>query len=465
MISNVVKTSTPQTNIKQGMISPAPMSTVQGQIKAPYSGLTTSTPANPAPKKTATTAPSAPTAQSYSNGVATPVAQAAPITSGNATTPSGAVVNAGTGGLVTPPPTVRGLVQPPSFGGIVGGLVDTSQRGSPQGTQYTQDLARIAQDTSAVDAANEELKKLRQGYATATGKIETTQGLPLEFVQGRSQVLGRQFASQEAAAQAALSNALTARGQSISGLQQAGGLALQGQGLTQQGLTSAGGLVSPVQVPYSNQFINPLTGQPVSGAGSASLNDAVALQIQKLRNGTTSYDQAVSDLGAYGQAGINALQQQLGPNFNVAQSNVLAGQQGSIKPAFDYAKSAITNLQNAVKDLYVGQATNVPIINSITQGISTTFGVGSTGVQAYKGALAEARSAIQKVLASVQGGTPTDYVGQSNALLPDNATPNQIQAALETLNTLGQAKVDIYGNPGFSGTNTGTTGGSGLYDW
>lgn len=222
---------------------------------------------------------------------------------------------------------------------------------------------------------------------------------------------------------------------------------LQGQNLASQAATasSLAGMVSPV-----SQFgilTNPLTGESIS-KDMGGLTSAVSSVAEKVKNGQMSYSDALNSLGGYGQAGVNELNKQLPSGFNVAQSNALAGQQGTIVPAFNYAKTALSNLQASVGQLGVGQGTNIPAVNSISDWLSQKTGIGSEQTRAYKAAIAEARNAIQSVLASVRGGTPTDYVSQSMALLPDNATPNDIQAAISTLDTLGSSKVGIYSNPG-----------------
>lgn len=288
-------------------------------------------------------------------------------------------------------------------------------------------------------------------------------GLADEYAQKTNNIAGTAgFLTQQTGLQGQLQNQYNI-GQAALANQYQGAVGRIGQATTQQqtqqsALQQAAGLAAPQLAGFNQQAFNPQTGQ---FSGGQSMQDAVSGVVQKLQSGQMTYNDAVSALSGYGQGGVNELQKQLPQGFNISQSNTLGAQQGSIKPAFEYAKTALVNLQNAVGGLSSTQNTNIPIINQITQGLSTTFGVGSQGVQAYKAAIAEARSAIQKVLASVQGGTPTDYVGQSNALLPDNATPNQINAAIETLNTLGQAKVNIYGNPGQSGAQSGSS----LFSW
>lgn len=126
--------------------------------------------------------------------------------------------------------------------------------GSSQGSQapltYPGLLGEIrgaAEDTSVVDKANSDLENLRKSYATAVGNTEDSGYLPMQFVQGKEQVLGRQFASQESAAQQALSNALTARGQNIGALQ------------------GVAGALAPRQNGYV--LIDPATGKLVNGGG------------------------------------------------------------------------------------------------------------------------------------------------------------------------------------------------------
>lgn len=309
----------------------------------------------------------------------------------------------------------------PTFPGLIGGL--TSR----------------AQDNSEVERANRELQGLRTRYASEVGNIESTP-IPLEFQQGRTQVLGRQFASQEAAAQSALTNALTARGQDINAL------------------GTAAGLAAPVQVPFSNQFIDPATGQPILGNTSGGLQEAVNNVVSRLQAGTMTYNDALSALSGYGQGGVNALQQSLPPNFNVAQSNTLAGLQGSIGPAFQFAEKAINNVEEILKNLGPAQGTNIPAINSVGNWFSTTFGVGSEKTREYIGAVQALRNAYAALLAASKGGTPTDYSNQALAEIPNEPTPNDIAAIRRNFEILGQARKDIYGNPGQSDGNVSQSG-------
>ena len=122
-----------------------------------------------------------------------------------------------------------------------------------------------------------------------------------------------------------------------------------------------------------------------------------------------TYNDALTALSGYGQGGVNALQQALPQGFNIAQSNTLAGQQGSITPALNYANLALNHAKDVLGQLSVpGQTSNIGAISDIANWFSNKSGVGKEATRTKEGALAEARSAIQSVLASVKGGNPTD---------------------------------------------------------
>ena len=311
----------------------------------------------------------------------------------------------------------------------------TVQQVGNQGQLINQGATFSQQDSPEVQAARKALLDFQTQAAGIPKIAGAGTGIPLEVQQGQEQILRNQAIGQEQALSNALSSATTAQGQRY--------------GLLNNLISST----APVQVPYSNQYINPLTGQPVGGGSlGGSLQSAVQNVVQKLTNGQMTYNDAVNALSGYGQGGLNALQQALPQGFNVAQSNTLAGTQGTIKPAFDYAKLAMDNLKASFGGLSVpGQGSNIQPVADVANWFSNLSGIGKEAVRTKEGALAEARSAIQKVLASIQGGTPTDYTGQSHALLPDNATPADVDAAYSNLQTLGQGKVNIYGNPGQSG--------------
>lgn len=334
---------------------------------------------------------------------------------------------------VTQPIKQEGLVQTPQ--------TPTTPPKAPQ-TNYgglVSQLQTASTDTSAVDRANEGLLKLRQGYNTAVGNIENTP-IPLNFQQGRAQVLGRQFASQEAAQQSALTNALTARGQTIGGL------------------GTAAGLAAPQQVPYSNQYIDPTTGQPIGGSSggtgvNGSVQDAVSNIAQKVSSGLMGYDEGVQALSAYGQGGVNALQQALGPQFDVVNSNASAQARtastvqtgttgGQLTKSADSAEQALGKLEQDFAKLNTLQTGGIPLTNSIMNWIGQQFGQGA--LSAYQTTLADARAQLQGVLTASGGATPTGAESMALTYLPDNMTPIQFKEKLEAARALVKQKVAAF---------------------
>lgn len=289
--------------------------------------------------------------------------------------------------------------------------------------------------------------------------------------EGNAAVLAQTTAAQQnAVAQGAnmelqgTQQGLTAQGQTQSGFNNAGSMGLQGQGQGISGLGNVAGQIAPIQQPYSNMLINPTTGQPYSQTGG-TLQDAVSGVVQKLTSGQMTYNDALSALSGYGQGGVNALQQALPPEFNIAQSNTLSGQQGSIGVNYQLADTALKNVESKLQDLMSLQKTNIPLVNSATNWISTTFGKGSEQTRAMTGAVQSLRNAYGSLLASVKGGTPTDYSSQAAAEIPNEPTPNDIKAIRDNFEVLGKARANILGNPGQSGGTSGSTTGGGIWDF
>lgn len=331
-------------------------------------------------------------------------------------------------GVQTPPP--KPVQEKPNFGGILFDLIKKANEGS-----------------QGVEKARADLTKFQQQAAEKIGDIRSDD-IPLEFQQGRAQVVQQVAAEREKALQTGVENALSAQQQQLSALQ------------------GAAGLAQPAQVAYSSQFLDPVTGMPV-GQGSTALNDQVSLIARKVQDGTLSYDAAVQALSGYGQMGVNSLQQQLPQGFNISQSNALAGQQGTVGVNYQLADTALNNVESIIGGLSKYQKTNMPAINKAANWISTQFGAGSEQTRAMTGAVASLRNAYAALLSSVKGGTPTDYSGQALAEIPNEPTPNDIKAIRKNFETLGQARQQILGNPGFAGQSGGQLGGGGnsLYSW
>jgi len=157
--------------------------------------------------------------------------------------------------------------------------IDTSSdraRGVLEAGKFTPTEKGLVEG-GAVSAANKNLTDLRQNMAEKIGDIEST-AIPLEFQQGRSQVLQRQFASQEAAAQQGLANALANQGQLLGAAQTQAGRAAGAAG----NIFSAG-LFNPSE--YGKPAFNPLTGE-FTGNGQFGGVDASS-NIQSIKDYTT----------------------------------------------------------------------------------------------------------------------------------------------------------------------------------
>lgn len=344
------------------------------------------------------------------------------------------------------------------------GTENTSNPGTtPTGTSALQDMANKGTLYSQLvqNLANYQTpENLKQAYNTVTN-LESglqagqnaimTKPIPLEFQQGQAAALQRDYGPQLTAAKGILEKELA------------------GAQLGQQALTSAIGAAAPTQLPYNVQYVNPLTGLPIGGGTSSTMNDAVSNIITKVKNGTMGYDAGVNALSAYGQAGVNALQQGLGADFNIQESNARAAAQGAstlqtgttggqITKAAESANSALTKLETDFGNLPTFQTGGLPGTNNIANSIARFFGEGA--LSTYETTLNDARAQIAAVLGSAGNITPTDADTMAKSYLPDNMTPQQLKSKVDAARALIQQKVSAYTSTG--GTTGGETSTSGI---
>lgn len=379
--------------------------------------------------------------------------------------------------------------QPQTFSGLVGGLVNTSNQGSSQGQAITGNLANTSSIGNAFgQSQNQQLAQTALGntaignQASAIGnqyggqlqtienQVAANSGAGLysgsALSQGRAQQVaqaGSNLINQETAAENAalagnaqqltaqqqqanaqnqvVGNANTAQSNVQSGLNQAGGLAQNQQALTQSGLTSAAGLAQPIQAPYSNQVIDPQTGQPINGGSAgtlpASAQSFVSNLAQQVQNGQMTRPDAESELSAYGPAGLQALNTALGPNFNTNASNASASTTATgqaLQTAADVANSALDTLSSSFSALPGISTGGIPATNSIANAIESALG--SSALTQYKTNLDDARSQLVGVLNS-SGGTPTGNEATAEAYLPDNMTVAQFNQNVGTVHNPG----------------------------
>ncbi len=356
------------------------------------------------------------------------------------------------------------------------GALSGQALGNPQSQQITQSLQNVGSD-GALPKGIQDLKDLRTKYAENIANLEQTP-IPMEFIQGREGVMQRLMAARENSLQQAIANTLEGQGQQITALNNAGGLANTQQGLIQQALQQAGTLASPIQVPYSNQLLNPASGQNIQGgANNSALNPLNSIQsyAQMVISGQMAPSQAASALGnnpAF-TAALNQAISQSNPNFNFPQAEANAAAQGQaltqnvamggqLQKQAETVKQHMTTLQNAYNSL--GAQYGLPILNKGVNAIASSFGSGP--LQSYKLALSNVRDEIAKVLG---GGSSTEGTRHTaEEILPDNMTPAQIQAAIGTANELMSAKIKEYttaGNVPQYGNNQPTGNNGGLFSW
>jgi len=326
--------------------------------------------------------------------------------------------------VTQPSPTT----QPPTYPGILSTL---TQRATQEAPQVTEARDRLL----ALQTAQAETKK-------------NIAGLPIEYVfqQGRQGAAQQYFAEKENAASNALQSAVTSQGQQLGAL------------------GTATGLAQPVQLPYSNQYIDPTTGQPVGGGQTGNMNEAVGTIAQRLKSGQMGYNEAVQALSGYGQGGLNALQQALGSDFNVPQSIANAqaqvqGLQQNVQTGLTMQRSAQSANQalSTLQSLYEGLGplskgnipfvdVNVPILGEYAQKLGMNLGVGREAISAYQGALKEARAQINTVLAPLVGVESANAT--SNSLLPDNMLPQEIPQKIGAAREYIQQRVGAFTQPG-----------------
>lgn len=348
-----------------------------------------------------------------------------------------------------------------SFPGLVkrvagAGTANKTQTGLLSNLQQTAE-GNQAIGQQAQDIANKyapEINRIGQlGAGAVAGNLSTgsnvvgsgNANLAAQSVSSRIQALQNAQNSELAGVE----KQLTAQGQTANAYNQAltGANTQQGQQISALG--TAAGYTQPVQVPYSNQYIDPTTGQAIGGQGGGSLQSAVQSIAQQVQNGTMSYDQGVQALSGYGQGGMNALQQALGGGFSPLQSNATAAANqaatlqtgtigGELTKQADTVVQHMLTLKNTYKEL--SAQFGIPAINQAFNYVGGKLGSGP--LQSYKIALTNVRDELAKILG---GGTSTEGTrATAESLLPNNMTPAQIDAAITTATELMNSKIQEY---------------------
>ncbi len=172
---------------------------------------------------------------------------------------------------------------PVSYPGLVGQIAQTSTQGTPEVQRATEDVANF-----------------ERGY----NRQRAGRGLlanPFNYVGSLDSLAGNRAAQDRGVYQQALSNALTSQGQRISGL------------------GTAAGYAAPTQVSPGNFYVNPQTGQDVSGGTIDPFSGGV--RQGRVGQGQIYANNAplISSAGTYSNNVINLLNQ---GGFNQSDLNV-----------------------------------------------------------------------------------------------------------------------------------------------
>ena len=304
---------------------------------------------------------------------------------------------------------------------------------------------------------------------------------------GRGQILGNQLAGVQQGLANTYNAAVTGEGQQVSAANAAGGQQLTGQ---QQQITAANnagnlantaqsnqisgqlgaqGATQPVSTPYNAPLTSPQTGTAVNGGGTNSLPaDGQALVTSlasQVQSGSMTRADAESRLGAYGVAGISALNTALGSNFNTNASNASAQTTGvgqQIQTAATATNAALDTLGSLFSKLPNIETGGIPATDMVANWIGSALG--QAGLAQYNTALNDARSQLLGVL-NASGGTPTGNEAMTLQYLPNNMTVGQFSSLVGTSQNPGTArqlvsqKVNAFTSSG-NQTNSPSTSGA-----
>lgn len=385
-------------------------------------------------------------------------------------------------------PTVQNTVQketpkPTDFPGQVGNIIDSSAQGNPTVGSASQGLLGTGAFNPALSGPAyqdyqtkvNQLQDLKSGIAKQYSNVEQTP-IPLEFQQGREQVMGRQYASQLDAAQQAVNQAQSAIGLQIQGTQtqqagynQAGALGNTAQGLQQSGLISAAGLSQPQLGQYGQGYYSPTqSGLIGGGSGGGSLNplNNISSIAQQVVSGQISPSQAYSMGGSVSnwQGALNAELQKQQPGFDMAKTQAAfdakqgsATAQGMQVQAYTSAHQQGMNLQAQLGDLITKFGLNPADISKANAAIQTiASNVSDPRYQILQNYMLDVANVYSQIL-TPPGGSATDTTrGQAASMINSIASGSSIMTVMQALDQQAQAKIAGIPTSGGSGSGSGS---------
>lgn len=322
----------------------------------------------------------------------------------------------------SPTPANTQPVAPATYPGLISQLANTNTPANNMALSSAGALQNLAGQNPATSGpafeaytkAIADQNALKQGIAKQYALNESN-AIPLEFQQGRGQVMGRQYASQLDAAQQAVNQQQAGLGYQISGqqtqnsgLSAAGSLANSTQGLQQGALGTAAGLAAPRQQGYV--MLDPQTGQPIGGVGGANAAIAQGAQYGALESGV---GQSALDTQAINgaQNGINSITQlinsaNLNPNsVNLANEGIQTIQKNLSNSDYQTLLNSL-NAINASLSKVTGTPVDIAALSS-SQGTSLLATINNQ-VQIAKG--------IASAKAVPQGGSTGGSTSSSGGL-------------------------------------------------
>lgn len=325
----------------------------------------------------------------------------------------------------------------PTYGGIIG------------------DLIKRANDTSAIDKASQRLMDSRMASSNKIADIKS-QPIPLEFQQGRAQVVQQAAQEQQSALQQGVQNALTARGQDISALQNAGTLAQPVQIAPGSTLTSpmtgssvAGGLGGYTPYQAAQNFFGLQSSYPDAKLqyNSALTPEQNLAQAQQALSGSPTYQKST-----YGQPGANSVLGAAGISSGVDLTQKASEIQAIANGAeANFSLLVNTAMQGGVNDM------TVPALNRLQQNVQRGL-ASSAAVTLFRATLESVRAQYASILG---GGAATDQARNAAAQqIPDDISLQALQALESQLKYEAQNRVAGYqqqiqaisGNQNTSGT-------------
>ena len=338
---------------------------------------------------------------------------------GQTQTPSGATVDATTGGMIAPPPPDN------SYSGLISKLAGSVGNNQAIGNQAQQ----IGQDYG------KQIADLNNQQKAVTGYLSTgTTGV----AEGGAQALVNSIAAQKA-------NLISGESAALSGLDKQ----LTAQGQTQSGLYNAGGLAAPQLGQYGQTYYNPQTAGQSSGGSGVQPNDPFYQTMQTYAQLLANNQPGAIPASITGNSVLNAQLQQMAKainpnyNYNVSQSNAQTqGQQAAQSQTWTSALQQGQNLQSQLTDLIKTFGLNPGDINAVNTGLQKIAqNTSSPQYKALNNYINDIANTYSQILTPA-GGTQTDTTrGISASMLDATMSGQGIIDIMKTLDQQAQAKI------------------------